>query len=260
MQLHKRSILITGANRGIGKAFAIEAAKNNMQLHLLVREIPDGFEQKLLDYGAQSIRIWKVDLNEPKEIESFLINFTSYVTHLDVLINNAGVLTGGLIENQTVDEINRVIQVNLTAVILLTKGLLGILKNSEKAVIVNNASVSGFMYFPCSTTYSATKAGVVAFTTALKRELVGTKISTLLLVTPGVKTRMYKQIFNLYADNLKLELPSTITAEDWAKKVFSSLKYNKNTVLPSGASYLGLKLNQFFPSLFEKVVQTKFHR
>ena len=103
-------------------------------------------------------------------------------------MNNAGLMTGGLLEEQDLDGIYAMFQVNLVGVVHLTQAVLPGMIERGLGKVVNNASISGYAYFPAATTYAASKAGVVAFTESLRRELKGTGVTTLHLVTPGVDT------------------------------------------------------------------------
>ena len=100
-------------------------------------------------------------------------------------MNNAGLMTGGLLEEQDIDDIYAMFQVNLAAVVHLTKLVLPGMLERGRGTIVNNASISGYAWFPGATTYAAAKTGVVAFSESLRRELRGTGVNVLHLVTPG---------------------------------------------------------------------------
>ena len=97
---------------------------------------------------------------------------------MDLLVNNAGLMTGGLLEEQDVDEIYAMFQVNLVAVVHLTSLLLPAMLERGRGKIVNNASISGYAWFPAASTYAAAKTGVVAFSESLRRELKGTGVES----------------------------------------------------------------------------------
>src|SRR5690606_35695070 len=102
--------------------------------------------------------------------------------------------TGGLLEDQPIDSIYSMFQVNLVGLIHLTHGMMKHILKRPEAMIVNNSSVSGVMHLPCTTTYTAAKTGVVAFSSSLRQDLKGTNVKVLTLITPGVKTRMFDDI------------------------------------------------------------------
>ena len=85
------------------------------------------------------------------------------LTAVDVLVNNAGRMTGGLLEEQDLDDVYAMFQVNLVAVVHLTRRVLPGMIERGRGMIVNNASISGYASFPAASTYTASKTGVVAF-------------------------------------------------------------------------------------------------
>lgn len=260
MDLAQKNILLTGASRGIGLSLAQECAKRKAHLHLVSRKLDSALIQPLLDLGAASVHLWEFDLSQTSEVEELVKSLNSKSISIDVLINNAGLLTGGLLEKQDPDSIDKMLNVNVHALIRLTSRLLPGMLARKQGLIINNASVSGKMFFPCASTYAASKAAVVAFTESLKQELRGTGVSTLLMITPGVKTDMFDDISKLYGKHLDVSFLSHIPVQEWSQKVVQAIEEGKTTVWPSGASRFGVALAHHWPSLFEKIVRTKFNR
>lgn len=260
MDLREKNILLTGASRGIGLAIAKECAKRKAHLHLVSRALDASLVNTLQAMGAASVHLWEFDLSQASEIEGLIQKLNTARIAIDVLINNAGLLTGGLLEDQDPDAIDKMLNVNVHAVIRLTQRLLPGMLARKQGLIVNNASVSGIMFFPCASTYAASKAAVVAFTESLKQELRGTGVTTVLMITPGVKTEMFDDISKLYGKHLDVSFLTSIPAEKWSKMVVKAMEDGNTTVWPTGTSRLGVTLAQHLPSLFEKVVSTKFSR
>jgi short-subunit dehydrogenase len=260
MNFENKTVLITGSNRGIGYALAERFSQANAHMILTMRQIDSEIEQHMLDKGAASVKLIELDLSRPEKIENFLVDAEKL--KIDVLVNNAGLLTGGLLEKQKMSEIYQMMQVNLLAVIHLTHGLLPHLIKRPEAMIINNASVTGIMHFPCATTYAASKAAVIAFTDCLKTELNGTSVKTLVMITPGVKTRMFDEIPKLYGDNLELSmLESFVTPEQWANDVVKSAEAGESVAYPpSQITQFGLGVARHFPKLFSGLINKKFQR
>lgn len=259
MNFEGQNVYITGSNRGIGLAFAKYAAKAKCHVYLLNRSsLGEEGIQELSQLGAKSVEEIKIDLLDKEAIDILLEDLNK--RQIDIFINNAGLLTGGLIENQPIDDIYSMLQVNVNALIHISRGLVPKLIEQGSGVIVNNASVSGKMFFPCASTYAASKAAVVAFTECLHQELLETGASTLLVITSGVKTEMYDDISNLYGDNLDLSFLSSISGEEWADQVFTALAKKKRICWPPGASRWGVLFGHHFPTLFQKAIKSKFKR
>ncbi len=253
-------VLITGASRGIGRSLAEAFAKEQSHLIITLRSADLQLEKALLDLGALSVKTIIVDFSHKKGVDDFCKIIESSQQPVDILINNAGLLTGGLLEEQNLDDIYKMVQVNLLAVIQLCHFFIPRMLRAGKGKIVNNASVSGKMFIPCANTYAAAKAGVVALTESLQGELAGTSVSTLLLITPGVKTDMYEQISTQYGDNLDLSFLSSIPASEWAQRVVSAVKTDQPHLYPSGMTSFGVFMGHHFPGLFRKIVLKKFKR
>ncbi len=260
MKFKNKTVLITGSNRGIGYALAERFGQENSHLILTMRKVDSQIEKHMLSKGAASVKLIELDLSQPEKIDQFLIDAPKF--KIDVLVNNAGLLTGGLLEKQNMPEIYQMMQVNLLAVIHLTHGLLPHLLTRPEALIINNASVTAIMHFPCATTYAASKAAIIAFTDCLKTELSGTSVKTLVMITPGVKTRMFDEIPKLYGDNLELSmLESFVSAEQWSDDVVRAAQAGASLVFPpSKNTQIGLGIAQHFPRLFSGLISKKFRR
>ncbi|MCC2679267.1 MAG: short-chain dehydrogenase [Pseudobdellovibrio sp.] len=257
MELKGKYVLITGANRGIGLAFAEACAKEKSHLLLAIRKNDDQLKQKLSGLGASSVEIVEADLITRDGVESLVKKMSA--KRIDVLFNNAGLLTGGLLEDQPLDDIYNMFQVNVNALVHLTRGLLPQMVAQKSGKIINHASVSAVMHFPCASTYAAAKAAVWAFSDCLQQELRGTGVSTLCLFTPGIKTRMFDKIDDLYSKNLEQKLDS-ISPEEYAVKIMDAVKDDRVYLEPNGLTGIGFKMAKNFTSLFNYAVSKRFHR
>ena len=253
-----KHVVITGASRGIGLALAQEMAKRKVALHLIARSISEEQVSQLKARGAKEVYLYQKDLTLTSQVDELFDELSKFP--IEVLFNNAGQLTGGLLEEQNPDEIEKMLSINVNTLIRLTRLFLPSFLARKDGIIVNNSSVSGKMFFPCASTYAASKAAVVAFTESLSQELEGTGISAHLMITPGVKTKMFDDISGLYGGHLDLGFMSSITAEQWAQKVITSIEAGDKIIWPSGSTNLGVKFAHHFPRFFEKMVATKFKR
>ncbi len=197
MKIQGINFVVTGGNRGIGLAVAEMAAASGAHVYIAARSLDAEIAPRLKSLGAASVHFIKCDLSSKEGVEKLAGLLLD--VKVDILFNNAGLLTGGLIEEQSIDEIYSMFQVNLNALVHLTRAIIPGMVKRGRGKIVNNSSVSAFMHFPCASTYAASKAAVVAFTDCIEAELKGTGVSTLCLVTPGIKTRMFDEIDSKYA-------------------------------------------------------------
>lgn len=257
MEISNRHVVVTGANRGIGKAFAKMCAEDKAHLHLVIRNQDAALVAEMESAGAKSVTVWEADLSTREGVEGLVQKLQE--VPVDILFNNAGVLTGGLIENQPLDDIYRMLQVNVNALIHLTQGLLPGMLQRKRGKIINNSSVASYMHFPCASTYSASKAAVVAFTDCIRLELKETGITTLLLITPGIKTRMFDEIDTLYSKNFEIPQDS-ISPAKYARMIREAILNDLEVLEPSGLTGVGLKLAKYTKPLFEMEVLRRFRR
>jgi len=257
MEIKNRHVLITGANRGIGLGIAKMCAQQGAKLHLVLRHPDDALKAQLITLGAQAVLVYTADLSQRESVTQLLTQLDKIP--LDILINNAGLLTGGLIEGQPIDDIYAMFQVNLLSLIQLTRGILPGMVERKSGKIINNASVSAVMHLPCASTYAASKAAVMAFTNCIEAELKETGVSTLCLITPGIKTRMFDEIAVKYGKNL--DVPQDfIGPDEYAQRIRKAIQDDESYLLPTGATAVGLAVSRYLPALFRWAVGRRFHR
>ncbi len=259
MNLSIKHILITGATGGIGRAFAKKSAARGNSLYLVVRKSDPHFMEELTQLGAKAVIFLEADLSSSQATQELCEKIKTLP--IDAVFNNAGLLTGGLIEKQDWDDIEKMLQVNLHALIRISQALIPGMVKRGQGKIINNASVSGVMYFPCASTYAASKAAVVAFTECLEVELKGTGVTTLLLITPGIKTRMYDQIKPLYGKNLKIP-DHHISPEEFCDQIFKAIESDASRLGPPllSMSGIGLFTARYFQSVFKRSAAKSFRR
>jgi short-subunit dehydrogenase len=231
MELSGQIALVTGANRGIGRAIAEELAKRPVELVLAGVRDPDGFEP------LPKVRAVRMDLSSREAIDE-CCDALPELERIGVLVNNAGQMTGGLLEEQELDDIYAMFQVNLLGLVHLTKRVLPGMVRRRRGRIVNNASISGYAWFPAASTYSAAKTGVVAFSESLRRELKGSGVSVLHLVTPGVDTRMLDATKEVYGAHLDTSSWDQVAPEEWAQKVVAAVESDAHVLGPGGKTAL----------------------
>jgi uncharacterized protein len=249
MRIQGSTYLVTGANRGIGLAITREVAKRGATVLAGVREsgsLPpvDGKVRELL-----------IELSDRQSIE----RAAAQAGPIDVLVNNAGRLQAGQLEAEDVDDVYGVLQVNLAGAIHLTRLLLPAMLQRGSGKIVNNTSISGYAFFPGASVYSAAKAGLVGFSESLRRELRGSGVSVLHLVTPSVDTRMMEAVVASYQGHQDLAKMRRVSPEQWATKVAGAIESDKSVLNPRGSERLA-KLASRGPGPLLDLVSRRFVR
>ena len=230
MKLTGKTVLVTGANRGIGRAIATELEARGASVLSGVREN----DAKHVAPGREV----PLDLSSRESIEKDLAALDALSAEIDILVNNAGYFDGGLFDRITLDDLYELVQVNLAAPMHLTRCLLPNLLRRDEALIVNNASIVGAAPFPGAVAYAATKGGVVAFCDSLRRELADTNVSVLELITPGVDTDMMDKVQEQLAPHVDTSGWDHVEPEDWAGKVADAIEGGKEKLHPTTAERL----------------------
>ena len=255
MDLNGATALVTGANRGIGRALVERLAQRPVATILAGMRDPDGYEPP-----HPAVRAVRMDLSSRAEIDACCDALGDELGRIDLLVNNAGRMTGGLLEEQQMDEVYAMFQVNLLATAHLTHRVLPGMLERGRGKIANNASISGYAFFPAATTYAASKAGVVALTESLRRELEGTGVSTLELVTPGVETDMLDATEEVYGRHMDTSGWEKMPADEWAEKVVSAIEKDDRTVGPGGKTALAKLAAQGPAKLLDLATARTFSR
>ena len=182
--------LITGASQGLGRALAEECARRRM--HVLLVALPQTGLRELsaeiaARYGVESHYL-EQDLTDPSGPEQVAHWVAAHDWNLRMLINNAGVSTHGLFEDTSLEGNERVMNLNMAAVVRATHLLIPTLKARRPSYILNVASLAAMGPMPYMPVYAASKAFVFSFTLALREELHRSGIRVSVLCPGGMPT------------------------------------------------------------------------
>ena len=173
--VHKK-VIVTGGNRGIGKGIVLSLLN---QGYLVLATSRDS---KKFDISHQNLEVANLDVCDQASIDDFQKIVNDFDP--DILINNAGITKDNLFLRMTEDDWGEVIDTNLNSVFRMTKLVVRGMLKKKWGRIINISSISGSMGNPGQTNYSASKAGVEAFSRSLAKEL-GSRNITVNSVAPG---------------------------------------------------------------------------
>jgi NAD(P)-dependent dehydrogenase (short-subunit alcohol dehydrogenase family) len=167
MKLRNRVVVITGAGSGIGRACALEFAREGAAVAVVDIDASTAQETVLLiERGGGVARPFQTDVARAEPVERLVVDVRTAFRRVDALVNNAAVQVNKTVEDTTVEEWNHEIAVNLGGVFLCSKFFMPQLRMT-KGCIVNMSSVNGFFVEPFCAGYCATKAGIIALTKAM---------------------------------------------------------------------------------------------
>ena len=186
-------VIVTGASSGIGRATALLFAKNGSNVIAVGRNAK---ELGILRDDAQgkkgSVKVHLADIREHSQVERLVNDTVQNFGQLDVLVNSAGIIMNGTIENTTLDDWDKMFDINLRSVFFMTQKCIPHLEKT-KGNIVNVSSVAGTRSFPNVLAYCVSKAGVDQMTRCAALELApkGIRVNA---VNPGVVvTNLHKR-------------------------------------------------------------------
>jgi uncharacterized oxidoreductase len=234
--LRNQSIIVTGAGSGIGRETTIALAKEGALLTLVGRRRAE------LEETARLVRaldgqalVLAADIADHSTHSHLIGTARSAFGEVSGLINNAGNVRAGRLEAISPDDILAMIEVNLTAPILLTRAVLPELKRAPSGFVVNVSSGVALLTPPFYSVYAAVKSGIAAFGDSLRRELLGEKVSVI-NIFPGATDTPMMQTNRAGAElGFVRESPADVAAA-----IIEALKHGERAVIRGGDARLAL--------------------
>ena len=171
----KKIILISGVSSGFGRETARLLAEDGHRVYGTIRKG---------EIQSKKFQILKMDLTDPQSITEAVKTVSDKEGRIDVLINNAGMHTGGPLETSPIYHVKLQIETNLTGTILLTREVLPLMRRQGGGTIINFSSIGGLMGLPFQGYYCAAKFAIEGFSEALRMEVKNFNIRVV-LINPG---------------------------------------------------------------------------
>jgi short-subunit dehydrogenase len=186
-----RTCVITGAAGGIGAALALNLAQRRAVLVLVDRDAGGlaRVAELARDMGAAAVDTYVIDLADGGDRLDLAAEVASRHGGADLLVNNAGVALTGTFEQVSMADFDWLMEINLRAVVRMTKAFLPQLLNRPGAHLVNVSSLFGLIAPPYQVAYATSKFGVRGFTEALRHELAG-RVGVTVVHPGGIKTNI----------------------------------------------------------------------
>jgi 3-oxoacyl-[acyl-carrier protein] reductase len=224
MSKEKPGIWITGASSGIGRAAAIEFAKTGAKVFASGRRVAELERINTeLDSDKISVEVFPCNVashtNVDQTVKKILAN-----SKIDCLVNNAGITSFKLAEENSLNEINDIIQTNLLGSIYAIKAVLPQMISNSGGTIINILSVVTKKTFTKSSIYSASKMGLLGYTNSLREEVRKYNIKVINVIPGATATPIWsKEIRNQFSDRM-------MTSEDIARVLVWAFLQKENLV------------------------------
>ena len=218
-----KTAIITGASRGIGRATATLLAQNDYNVVINYNSSEEQAKALVAELTAQGLSAvcYKADVSDEAQAEALVRFVIDKWGKVDLLVNNAGISTSGLLIDMPIEQINRTIAVNLTGTIVMTQKVARCMLSNRSGNIINISSIWGEIGGSCEAVYSATKGGIISFSKAMAKELGynGIRVNC---IAPGIiDTDMNARLSTSDVQNIIDDIPCQRIgrADDIAKAV-----------------------------------------
>ncbi|HED06672.1 MAG TPA: SDR family NAD(P)-dependent oxidoreductase [Ignavibacteria bacterium] len=212
-----KTVFISGSNRGIGKAIAVELLEQGAKKVYAGARNTSSLDDLKVKYGDKLVPV-ELDVTDDNSINEA----AAQIKDVDILVNNAGVFaTGGIFSEQAFDSLDTNLKVNLWGVIKLTNAVIEQLKQPKETAIINISSVAGLANMPMAATYSVSKSALHSLTQGMRGELVNSNVLVMGVYPGPIDTDMAK--------GLPMEKDSP---ENVAKNIVKGLIEGKDDVYP----------------------------
>jgi short-subunit dehydrogenase len=219
----KKTVLVTGASAGIGKATAIYLAQNGYQVYGAARRI-----EKMQELKAYGIKPIALDITKDESVEESITQILKEAGSIDILVNNAGFGLEGAIEDIPMEEARYQLEVNVFGAMRLAQLVLPKMRENKYGKIVNISSVGGKIAFPLGGWYHASKFALEALSDSMRNEVREFGIDVI-VVEPGATQSEWGNV----ATDILLKVSGHTAYKDLAAKthnVFTRL--SKDVVEP----------------------------
>lgn len=200
-RMKDKVVVVTGGSRGIGKCIINKFIEEGSRIVISIStsNIEDSYKLKNI----------QLDVRNGKDIHRVINNIKQEFGRIDVLVNNAGIIDDGLIQNIDDDSWNNVIDINLKGVFNLTKEIAPIMIEQGKGSIVNISSIVGLYGNIGQTNYAASKSGLIGMSYSWAKEFTrkGTNVRTNVVAPGYIQTDMLNDVPKKVLDSIKSRTP-----------------------------------------------------
>jgi 3-oxoacyl-[acyl-carrier protein] reductase len=207
--MKNKTVIISGASRGIGRAIALELAKEGCNIsfsYLKNATEAKKLEDEIKKLGSKA-KAFQVDIKDFAAVTDWVNKTKEIFNGLNIVINNAGIIRDKALALMMLEDWLEVINTNLIGTINLSRAAIITLLKQKEGNIVNITSVSGIIGMPRQTNYSASKAGIIGFTKALAKEVAPYNIRVNAVAPGFIETEMLGELKEDFKNKLLEKIP-----------------------------------------------------
>lgn len=223
---HQKTVIITGASSGIGRAIAIKLAETDTTIYLVGRSLEKLQQTQALLTSKTTTHCCPLDLADDLALNALTTKVTKETGRLDILVHAAGVLTLGKVEDMPLTEADQTFHTNLRAPYVLTRLCLPLLKKNQGQIVFVN-SQSALQGFAGLAAYSISKVGLKMFADVLRAEVNPDGIRVISIYPGRTATPMQEQLYNWEGKSYRPDVLSQ--PEDVAMAVITALNMAQTT-------------------------------
>jgi short-subunit dehydrogenase len=253
-ELKDRRALVTGASSGIGRALALELARQGVDMVLLARRA-DRLQEVAADVEKLGRRAIPVvgDVTDPATRRAALDAAQNQFGGLDILVNNAGITAYGRFADASSERLRQIMEVNFFAVAALIREAFPMLCDGKQPVIVNVGSILGIRGTPHNSEYCASKFALHGLSESLRAEFAADGIDVLVVAPATTESELAERAIE------KRETPpwygrKYVTSESVARATIRALQRGKSEIIPSWAGWFLDVANRICPRLIDRIL------
>jgi short-subunit dehydrogenase len=246
--------LVTGASGGIGRAIAVELARNGAKVVLLARREDQlkRVAEEIAAFGAQSESVIG-DVTDPAIRRAALDRAREQFGGLDILVNNAGIGALGRFDEADPARLRRLFEVNFFAAAELIREALPLLKQGNRPIVVNVGSILGHFGVPRSAEYCATKFALRGLSDSLRAEFSTLGIDVL-LVSPGTtETEFFEHVVER-TSSPRWSDQRGVSAESVARATVRAIRRGAAEIIPNPRGRLMSRMNRLMPGVLRRIL------
>ena len=250
----KQRVLITGAGSGLGQALALRFAKHGMQVSCVDIQ-KERAEATLASLAGDGHAVFSADVSDDTSMQALTDRVLAEWGEPDILINNAGIASGGDILETPMTEWRHLYEVNFLSVVRGTRLFLPAMLKRGSGQIVSTASFAGLAGAPGLMTYGVSKAAVVAFSEQLRAECHGSGISVSVICPAFFKTNLMQSTVGtekIKHLGQKMMDRSPDSLDQVADRIFADILKKKFLIIPTKNEPMLWRIKRFFPNWYFK--------